>query len=116
MDRVRKVINDPGVAIAARENSSEPSPVSGTDTPEYAALKEVIMSVFPGTAVAPFLMVGATDSRHFAPVSRQVFRFSPARIGSEDMARVHGVNERISVDNFAEVVSFYTELVRRTAR
>lgn len=116
MDRVVKVINDPGVACAARENSSDPSPVSGTDSPEFAALKETILSVFPGTAVTPFLMVGATDSRHFTTVSRQVFRFSPARIGSGDMARVHGVNERISVDNFAEVVSFYTELVRRTAR
>ncbi len=114
--RVRSVINDPEVAIAARENSSEPSPVSGTGSPHYAALKETIMSLFPGTVVAPFLMSGATDSRHFTKVSGQVFRFTPARIGSEDMVRVHGVNECISVGNFAEVIAFYAEFIRRTAR
>ncbi len=114
--RVKKVINDPDVAVVPRENSSEPSPVSDIGSPEYVLLKETIMSFFPGTVVTPFLMVGATDSRHFAPVSRQVFRFTPARIGSEDMARVHGIDERISIHNFAEVIAFYAELIRRTAR
>ncbi len=114
--RVRNSIKDPEVGIAARKNSSEPSPLSDTGSPEYAALKDVIMSLFPGTVVAPFLMVGATDSRHFAAVSRQVFRFTPARIGSDDMARVHGIDERISIENFAEVITFYAGLIRRTAR
>ena len=115
MERVRKCVHDPHISISARSNSSEPSPVSDTGSPEYSVLKESIMSVFPGTTVAPFLMVGATDSRHFTKVSRQVFRFSPARIGSDDMVRVHGVNERIGVDNFAEAIAFYIEFIRRIA-
>jgi len=113
--RVRRVINDPGVAVSARENSSDPSPVSDIRSPEYTALKNVIAGLFPETVVTPFLMVGATDSRHFAPLSRQVFRFTPALLDSENMKRIHGTNERISVENFADFIAFYTEVIRRTA-
>ncbi|MBP7738670.1 MAG: M20 family peptidase [Spirochaetes bacterium] len=115
LSRVRAVIKDPDVEIAARENSSDPSPVSDTGSPEYGALRDVIISLFPGIVVAPFLMVGATDSRHFAAVSRQVFRFTPARIGADDMGRVHGIDERICIDNFADIIAFYAALIRKTA-
>lgn len=113
--RVRKIINDPEIVITARRNASEPSPISSTESMEYAALKETIMALFPDVVVAPFLMVGATDSRHFTAISRQVLRFIPGRIGSEDMARVHGVDERIGIDNFSSIIAFYAELIRRTA-
>lgn len=113
--RVRRVINDPGVAVSSRDNSSDPSPVSDIRSPEYTALKDVIAGLFPETVVTPFLMVGATDSRHFAPLSRQVFRFTPALLDSENMKRIHGTNERISVENFADFIAFYTEVIRRTA-
>ncbi len=115
LSRVRTVIDDPDVEIAARENASEPSPVSDTGSPEYGALKNVIVSLFPGIVVAPFLMVGATDSRHFTTVSRQVFRFTPARIGADDMGRVHGIDERIGIDNFADIIAFYAAMIRKTA-
>jgi carboxypeptidase PM20D1 len=113
--RVRRVIDDPEVAVSARDNSSDPSPVSDMRSPEYAALKNIINALFPDAVVTPFLMVGATDSRHFAPLSGQVFRFTPAHLDNENMKLIHGTNERISERNFAEFIAFYTELIRRTA-
>lgn len=115
LSRIISVINDPDVEITVRENLSDPSPVSDTGSPEYGALRDVIVSLFPGIVVAPFLMVGATDSRHFASVSGQVFRFTPARIGADDMGRVHGIDERIGIDNFADIIAFYAALIRKTA-
>lgn len=113
--RVRSVIGDPEVTVSALDNSSDPSPVSDIRSPEYIALKNIITDLFPDTVVTPFLMVGATDSRHFAPVSRQVFRFTPALLDRKNMERIHGMNERISMQNFAEFITFYKELIRRTA-
>ena len=51
--------------------------------------------LFPGTLVAPALMIGATDSRHFDNVADRIYRFSPARARPEDLPRLHGTNERI---------------------
>jgi len=66
----------------------------------------------PDALVAPYVLVGATDSRHFEVVTPNIFRFSPSRIGPTDLARVHGTNERVGVDNLAELVTFYVKLVR----
>jgi carboxypeptidase PM20D1 len=113
--RVKSVISDPGVMISVRDNSCDPSPVSDIHSPEFIALKNTIADLFPDTVVTPFLMVGATDSRHFASLSRQIFRFNPALLDSENMERIHGTNERISVENFADFITFYIKLIRRTA-
>jgi Acetylornithine deacetylase/Succinyl-diaminopimelate desuccinylase and related deacylases len=29
-----------------------------------------------------------------------------------DIARIHGVNERLAVDNYADVIAFYMRLIR----
>ncbi|MDM7925265.1 MAG: M20/M25/M40 family metallo-hydrolase, partial [bacterium] len=113
--RVGKVIGDPGVTVSARGQSSDPSPVSDAGSPEYAAIKETIAAVFPDVVVAPFLMVAATDSRHFARISRQVFRFNPVRLDTGELARIHGTDERIPVKDFGDLIVFFADLVRRTA-
>jgi carboxypeptidase PM20D1 len=56
------------------------------------------------------LVVGATDARHYARLSDHVYRFVPMRLRPEDLPRIHGVDERISVENLAELVRFYLEL------
>jgi carboxypeptidase PM20D1 len=57
-------------------------------------------------------MIAATDSRHFAPLSDHIYRFSPVRAKPEDLARFHGTNERIAVANLGELVRFYHQLLR----
>ena len=43
-----------------------------------------------------------------------ISRFSPAFITSNDTTRFHGINERISVNNFAQVVQFYHQVIRNS--
>ena len=38
------------------------------------------------------------------------------RVAKADLARIHGTNERVGVDNMAELVTFYTKLVRNADR
>ena len=42
-------------------------------------LNRTIREIFPDVIVAPGLMVAATDSRHYAGVTDNIFRFSPVR-------------------------------------
>lgn len=90
---------------------SEASKVSPTESSQYQLVNRTVREVFPGVVVAPGLMIGGTDSRHFSEISDHIFRFSPVRARSEDLSRFHGTNERLSADNLAEMVRFYHRLL-----
>lgn len=112
---VTEAIDDPAIEIEVLPGDFPPSRVSSVDSPSYQAIDRTMRELFPGTVVAPGLMLGGTDSRHFEDVSEQVFRFSPIRARPEDLARFHGVDERISSANLADLIRFYHRLIERTA-
>jgi carboxypeptidase PM20D1 len=113
---VGKVVDDPRVAIRPLNGGVEPSPVSDVQSPAYALLARTIRETMPDAMVAPYVMMAATDSRHFSSITPNVFRFTPVRLEKADLARIHGTNERVGVDNMAELVAFYTKLVRNADR
>ena len=63
--------------------------------------------------VCPYIMLGATDSRHFTKISKNVYRFSPMILSKEDRTGIHGINERISVENYNHCVEFYKRLMNK---
>lgn len=91
------------------------SKVSPTASDSYRRIERTIREVFPGTLVAPGLVIAATDSRHYEAVSDHIYRFSPVRAGPQDLPRFHGTNERISVANLAELIRFYHRLITQSA-
>jgi len=95
--------------------SSEASAVSPTSAPSYRLIERTVRELFPGTVVAPGLMIGATDSRHMAGISDHIYRFSPVRARPEDLPRFHGTNERIAVGNLGELIRFYHRLLSQAA-
>ncbi len=60
-------------------------------------------------------MIGATDSRHYADIADNIFRFSPVRANSEDLKRFHGTNERLSIEGYADMIRFYRPLLANAA-
>lgn len=114
MDRVRSVINDERVSIEPiPEYAWEPSPVSPADAPAYLHIASVVNELYPGTACAPSNMLGATDARNYHAISDQVYRFSPILIHKTDLERIHGINERISIDNLGKMAVFFYRLIQR---
>ena len=111
----RRAMNNEAVAIKPDTFNSDPSPVTPMQGADYTMLARTIREVFPETVVAPGLMIAATDSRHFVGVADNIFRFSPVRATNADLTRFHGTNERISVQNYAEVIRFYRRLIRNAA-
>jgi carboxypeptidase PM20D1 len=57
-------------------------------------------------------VTATTDSRHYAPLCDAVYRFAPAKLNADDLARNHGHDERISIENFAAGIEFYRSLIR----
>jgi carboxypeptidase PM20D1 len=115
IERVRKVVADPRVQIRARELRSEPSPVSEVSSAGFALLERTIRQVAAADLlVAPYLVVGATDCRHYSDLCDNIYRFSFIRVGPEDLKRVHGTDERIAVEDYAQLIRFYAQLLRNT--
>jgi carboxypeptidase PM20D1 len=108
---VREAIADPSIEIARVGEGREASSVSPPGGRAYDWLNRTIREVFPGTLVAPGLVIAGTDSRHMSGLSPNVYRFLPVRAGPEDFARFHGTNERISVENYAELIRFFRRLI-----
>lgn len=107
---VRKAIADPGVLIEAL-HPSEPSPVSPTSGPAWELLSATVARCFDGVVVTPYVMLGASDGRHFTRISDHVYRFSPFEMSTEERGTLHAVNERIHVDTWLRGVRFYTALI-----
>ncbi len=109
---VRTTVDDPRVRIALTGEPSPPSPVSSTTSASYLTLERTIRALEPDAIVAPSLVVGATDGRHYGGYARDVFRFLPVSLGPEDLSRIHGKNERVGVHDYARAVAFMTKLIR----
>ena len=111
--RIQEVIADERVVVRAVEGSlsSDPSPVSPVDAEGYRLLERTIRAIFPGTIVAPNATNGATDARFFTRLSPQVYRFAPMVVRSEDLPRLHGLDERLGVANYADMIRFYRQLL-----
>lgn len=114
-EQARQVVNDARVQIQPLASAREPSAESPVDAASFAVLQRTIREVFPGAVAAPFLTIGGTDSRHYVAVSRNIYRFSPMVGDSSDLARLHGTNERISLENYERCVQFFAQLVKNSA-
>ncbi|MEM1151205.1 MAG: M20 family peptidase [Pseudomonadota bacterium] len=87
------------------------SPVSSTENLAYGVLAAVAREAGDGAAVAPGLVLGATDARYATAITDSVYRFLPAVISPEDLAGFHGTNERISVENVGRMVRGYAQII-----
>lgn len=114
--RVVETIDDDRIEV--REYGgfrSEPSAVSPDDGPPWDALERSVRETFPDAIVAPSLVVVATDSRHYAGLTDRVYRFAPNRFGKDDLARIHGTDERLGVADYGRMIEFYARLIQNAA-
>jgi carboxypeptidase PM20D1 len=112
IQHLNRVISDDRVKVADSGNGNEPSPVSSVHEAGFEIIHKSIKEVFPEVIVNPMLVLGATDSRHYSVVSSNIYRFAPIVTHQEDLARIHGLNERISIENYGRAIGFYYQLIK----
>ncbi len=105
------VIDDDRVTLSLPRPGREASPVSSVDSPTFDTLHQTIREVYPDVVVAPFVLVGGTDTVHYLDLCDQIFRFIPARLDERDTKRFHGIDERISLDDYLQIVRFYCRFI-----
>jgi carboxypeptidase PM20D1 len=112
-DHARRTIGNDKISIEPFARNIDPPPVAATSSEPYRALNRTIREIFPDVIVAPGLM--GTDSRHYTEVTDNILRFTPVRANSDDLKRFHGVNERLSIETYADMIRFYRRLIQNTA-
>ena len=79
--------------------TSPPSGMAPVDNPFYRTVTSAIHKYTPGARVFPLLMAGATDGRYWRERGYSAYGFTPMILERTDIGRVHGIDERISIDN-----------------
>jgi carboxypeptidase PM20D1 len=114
-ERVTRVVADSQVTVALLDSVGvDPSPVSAVDSPAWNLLAGTIRAMLPAEQppVIPYLVMGGTDAKYWGPHSDRVYRFLPIPLGEGDRERVHGVNERVALADYATAVGFFARLIR----
>jgi carboxypeptidase PM20D1 len=114
VEHARRVINNEQVKIALLDGRLEPSAISNPESPAFQRLHRTVKEIAPDALVVPSLLVAATDSRHYAQLSNNIFRFLPITITGEDARRFHGIDERIAIEDYERCVRFFVQLMRNS--
>ena len=87
------------------------SPVVDVHSAGYAYIRQCVREVFPEAGIAPYVMLGGTDAKHYAKVCDCALRFAPTVLTPQQLASMHASNENLSVDALARAVAFYRRVL-----
>lgn len=109
--RVRRRIRDPHVDVELSEGD-DPSPQSSVDTAQFASIADALAVSYPDALPAPYLMMQASDARHFHRLWPAVYRFAPLEMSARQRASIHGVDECVSIASLERGRDFHEALIR----
>ena len=96
-------------------SEGEPVPPSPLNTDLFKAIHTFATKNDPGCPVVPHLLSGATDGRFLRKKGIVTYDLCPFRLTAKELLRIHGHNERISLENLKFGMRFMTEVIRDVA-
>ena len=109
--RMEKTIGDENVTLRVQQGV-EPSAISKTHDEAWNRLDTAIRQTYPEVLVTPYLMVAASDSRHYCQISEHVFRFCGIPLSKEQLGLIHNANERIPVALLKDAIGFFARVMQ----
>ncbi len=111
-EHVRRAVDDDSITLTVLD-ANEPSPVSPTDDPAFELITTTIAEQFEDAVPTPYVMLAATDARHFTAICPRVYRFTPFRMTKAQRESIHSYDEHIGVEDFLAGVRWYRRLIER---
>ncbi len=102
---LRSIISDPNVSVVPEEMPT-PHVSMSKDSEFYHALAYTLQAMAPPGTIVPYLTPGATDSRFFRRARMQAYGFMPMLLDSQELNRIHGIDERVSLANLRWGIQF----------
>lgn len=107
---IKETIDDE--AISVQVTGSEATKVSAVEGSPFESVQQAARNVYEEAVIAPYLMFAGSDAKHYDSVSKNTYRFLPVQITSEDLNRMHGTNEHVSINNYINAIKFYIEIIK----
>jgi acetylornithine deacetylase/succinyl-diaminopimelate desuccinylase-like protein len=107
---IRALIDDPDVEIERLLSFAASS--SASSGPLIEAIRRVADRELPGSILVPSVTAGFTDSHYFRDLGIPSYGFVPFAQPPEERLRIHGVDERLSVEVLGRAIRFFYELLR----
>jgi acetylornithine deacetylase/succinyl-diaminopimelate desuccinylase-like protein len=104
-------IGDEQVRMETIETSI-PTAVSPIESPFFEAVRHALARHVPDAIVFPLQVPGGTDSRFFRAHNIPAYGFGPFVLELSEMDRVHGIDERISIENLVQGVKIAYDIIR----
>jgi acetylornithine deacetylase/succinyl-diaminopimelate desuccinylase-like protein len=111
IDQLRKTIDDPEEKIELVQGP-HPAPASPVDNPLFLAMKRAAAQVYPHVVVTESMTTGGTDSRYFRDRGVPAYGLFPVLVSKELTATVHGVDERVPVEDLGKAVRVIYEALK----
>jgi carboxypeptidase PM20D1 len=113
LEKIRLTLDDPRIEVGLVTTGPEASRFSSDQSPAFQTLHRTVKEIYGDVVVAPFVLTGGTDASHFddGQLARDVYRFLPNHVRQIELKRIHGVDERISRQNYLDLIQFYIRLI-----
>ncbi len=112
---LNKLVNDPSVKLEVQPNAGLAAPPSSLESEFYNTISRVASREFGGAPSLPFQSTWLTDSAQLRLHNVQAYGLVPFPLTQEDLARMHGNDERIPLAAFDKGVDVLTKIVAEFA-
>ena len=111
VQELKQVIGDDGIEIETLLNFGNTS--SPFESPLVEAVREVVARHHERTEVVPNILSGFTDSHYFRELGIHCYGFMPFLLIDEELRRIHGNDERISLENMERGPRMLYEVIEK---
>ena len=112
---VKDLISNENIEVKNLSAGTLASSVSDWETEGYRAISNSVREVYGDIIVAPGLMVGGSDSKHYAKAAKNSYRFNPFPLSVNELSGLHGIDERIKKDDFLNGIRSYIKIIQSGA-
>jgi acetylornithine deacetylase/succinyl-diaminopimelate desuccinylase-like protein len=112
---LKRIINDPAIEIVPSTFGARPAtPPSRLDSALFQSIERAQAAVFPGVITLPVMFTAATDSAQIRAKGVQAYGLGSV-LTENDRARMHGNDERLSVQGIGKFVELMYRAVAGVA-
>lgn len=108
----KKIIDDPTIEMKIHFGC-DPRPISPycDSCVGYQLIKKSTLQIYPDAVVVPSVFLATTDSKWYGNLTDSIYRFSAVAVDLGEMKNFHGHDERLSIENFENVINFFHHLI-----
>lgn len=103
------------VEVIPTSEKFEKAYYSNYRTKYFEAIEREIKGIFGQISVLPYMTTGATDLRYFRALGIPSYGFFPIVLTKDEIIRMHGTNERISLENILRGYQVTKNIIRTLA-